>query len=47
MNWEEAPLPYLERYAQSITVLGEDPGSAASLKLVANFFGGRSAGADR
>ena len=28
----------LERYAQSITVLGEDPASAASLKLVANFF---------
>jgi 3-hydroxyisobutyrate dehydrogenase-like beta-hydroxyacid dehydrogenase len=30
--------PVLERYTQNITVLGEDPASAASLKLVANFF---------
>jgi 3-hydroxyisobutyrate dehydrogenase-like beta-hydroxyacid dehydrogenase len=29
----------LESYSQSITLLGEDPASAASLKLIANFFG--------
>ena len=31
--------PVLECYTQNITVLGEDPASAASLKLAANFFG--------
>jgi 3-hydroxyisobutyrate dehydrogenase-like beta-hydroxyacid dehydrogenase len=31
--------PVLECYAQNIIVLGEDPASAASLKLAANFFG--------
>src|SRR5262245_58782045 len=31
--------PVLECYTQNIIVLGEDPASAASLKLAANFFG--------
>src|SRR5262249_60429010 len=31
--------PVLECYTQNITVLNEDPASAASLKLAANFFG--------
>jgi 3-hydroxyisobutyrate dehydrogenase-like beta-hydroxyacid dehydrogenase len=35
----ERSRPVLERYTQNIIVLGEDPASAASLKLAANFFG--------
>src|SRR5215831_4824078 len=35
----ERSRPVLERYTQNIIVLGEDPASAASLKLASNFFG--------
>ncbi|HTR36116.1 MAG TPA: NAD(P)-dependent oxidoreductase [Bryobacteraceae bacterium] len=35
----ERARPVLECYAQNITVLGDDPAAAPSMKLVANFFG--------
>lgn len=34
----ERARPVLERYTQMITLLGEDPAAAASMKLVGNFF---------